>query len=345
MANVSHRSKAYDIFNVWHANAETQSGCTLKLWQTDCAAEFKSDKLATYLQHSDVDAKYLPYAMHHAVRLHNLLSTTANTNNLSPHLKFTGDKGGVSMLRVWGCMVQYWPAAGTTGKFERRARRGVHLGISLEHHAWNILDHDTSGVVVARDVIFYEDLTIRKFQCDRHADRTKGAHNIDDYERPPCSFATPEDESKAALADQDPTDPHPGPRPWSDEEYDEDRAPLDSSRDSLLSPTPSSGHNSDDDVVEVTSDQRDSPGLSGLHIPGLHTTVSRPPKAVEPKTPRQTLTGPYAKEWCTAMDAEVAALEARETWVLADSAALKGRCVLSGKWVFRVKTVADSTTE
>ncbi|CAI7796064.1 unnamed protein product, partial [Closterium sp. NIES-54] len=249
------------------------------------------------------------------------------------------------MLRVWGCMVQYWPASATTGKIERRARWGVHLGTSFEHHAWTILDHDTSRVVMARDVIFYEDLSIRKFQCDRHADHTRGEHNIVDYERPPHSFATPEDEAEAALADQDHTDPHPGPRPWSDEDDDEDSAPLDSSRESLLSPTPSSGHNSDDDVVEVTSDQRHSPGLSRLHILGLQTAVSWPPKAVEPKTPCQAVTAPYAKEWCATMNAEVAALEAPETWVMADCAILKGRRVLSGKWVFHVKTGADSTIE
>ncbi|CAI7875591.1 unnamed protein product, partial [Closterium sp. NIES-54] len=302
-------------------------------------------KVRALLQQSDVDTKYWPYTMHHAVHLHNLLSTTANTDNLSPHLKFTGTKGDISMLRVWGCMVQYRPSAANTGKFECRARWGVHLGISFEHHAWNILDHDTSRIFAARDVIFYEHLTFHKFQCDRHADRTREEHNIADYERSPRSFATPKDEAKAALADQDPTDPPPGPRPWSDEDDDKDSAPLDSSRDSLLSPTPSSGHNSDDDVVEVTSDQRHSPELSGPHILGLHTDVSRPPKAVEPKTPRHALSGPYATEWRATMDAEVAALEARKTWVLADRAALKGRRVLPGKWVFRVKTAADGTIE
>ncbi|CAI7915286.1 unnamed protein product [Closterium sp. NIES-53] len=63
VANVSHRSKALDIFKVRHANAETQSGCTLKLWHTDCAGEFKSDKLATYLQNKGIIHKLsLPYA-------------------------------------------------------------------------------------------------------------------------------------------------------------------------------------------------------------------------------------------------------------------------------------------
>ncbi|CAI7890615.1 unnamed protein product [Closterium sp. NIES-54] len=238
------------------------------------------------------------------------------------------------MLRVWGCMVQYRPATANTGKFERRARWGVHLGIGFEHHAWNILDHDTSRVVAARDVTFYEDLTILKFQCDHHADRTRGQNNVADYDGPPRSFATPADEAEAAIADQGPTDPHPSPRPWSDEDEDEDSAPLDSSRDSLLSPTPSNGNHSDADIVEVSSGQQHSPAIFGLQLLGLHTAVSRPPKAVEPKTPRHALTGPYNKEWRTATNAEVAVLKTRDTWVLADRVVLKGR---------PVKTAADGT--
>ncbi|CAI7803189.1 unnamed protein product [Closterium sp. NIES-53] len=43
------------------------------------------------------------------------------------------------------------------------------------------------------------------------------------------------------------------------------------------------------------------------------------------------------------MDAEIKALESRDTWVLVDRAAIKGRRILSGKWVFRVKTAIDGT--
>ncbi|CAI7902693.1 unnamed protein product [Closterium sp. NIES-53] len=45
------------------------------------------------------------------------------------------------------------------------------------------------------------------------------------------------------------------------------------------------------------------------------------------------------------MDAEIKALESRDTWVLVDRVAIKGRRILSKKWVFRVKTAADGTIE
>ncbi|CAI7865961.1 unnamed protein product [Closterium sp. NIES-53] len=66
---------------------------------------------------------------------------------------------------------------------------------------------------------------------------------------------------------------------------------------------------------------------------------------IEPKNPRQALTGPHSREWRKAMDAEIKALESRDTWVLVDRAAIKGRRILSGKWVFRIKTTADGTIE
>ncbi|CAI7848550.1 unnamed protein product [Closterium sp. NIES-54] len=47
------------------------------------------------------------------------------------------------MLRVFGCMVQYRPHTAGTGKFEDRARWGIHLGIESVYHAWTILNFTT----------------------------------------------------------------------------------------------------------------------------------------------------------------------------------------------------------
>ncbi|CAI5484626.1 unnamed protein product [Closterium sp. Yama58-4] len=190
VVNVESRDRAYEVFRLWLPHAERQSGKKLKIWQSDGAAEFKSNQMQTFLtqkgiehhislpyahQHQGVAERtnrtlmtkvralmkqsklppiYWTYAMHHAVRVHNLLSTTANTGNLSPHIKWTGTKGDTSMLRVWGCMVQYRPPTSTIGKFASRARWGIHLGISHEYKAWTVLDLLSQKTVHARDVIF-----------------------------------------------------------------------------------------------------------------------------------------------------------------------------------------------
>ncbi|CAI7782802.1 unnamed protein product [Closterium sp. NIES-53] len=101
----------------------------------------------------------------------------------------------------------------------------------------------------------------------------------------------------------------------------------------------------DNDVQEVTPQHRHDSTIIGLQLLGLHTAPSIAPRVIEPKNPRQALTGSHSKEWREAMDAEIKALESRDTWVLVDLAAIKGRRILFGKWVFRVKTAADGTIE
>ncbi|CAI7920644.1 unnamed protein product [Closterium sp. NIES-53] len=203
VANVQFRSMAFEVFRILHhvslPYAHPQQGIAEHTNRT------LMTKVRVLLKQLKLPSTYWPYAMHHAVRVHNLLSTMPITGNLSPHVKWTGKKGDTSMLSVWGCMVQNQPPTTTIGKFASRARWGIHLDI--------------------------------------------------------------------------------------------------------------------------------------------YTTTSTDLCIIEPKNPRQALTGPHNKEWRKATDAEIKALELHDTWVLFDRAAIKGRRVLSGKWVYRVKTVADRTIE
>ncbi|CAI7733921.1 unnamed protein product [Closterium sp. NIES-54] len=156
--NVEAHRRAYEVFRLWLAHAQWKSGKKLKNWQSDGAAEFCSRELQDYLAHKGIEhpislpnvhqqqgvaertnrtlmtkvrallnqtklqATYWTYAMHHAMRVRNLLSTTAITGNRSPHLKWTGTKGDTSVHHVWGCVVQYRPPSSTIGKFASRAR-------------------------------------------------------------------------------------------------------------------------------------------------------------------------------------------------------------------------------
>ncbi|CAI7885422.1 unnamed protein product, partial [Closterium sp. NIES-54] len=141
IANIQFRTRAYEVFRLWLAHAQRQSGKKLQIWQTDGAAEFRSKELHDYLarkgilhhislpfarpqqgvaertictlmtkvrallKQSNLPSTYWSYTLHHAMRVHNLLSTAAIIDNLSPHMKWTGKEGNTSMLCVWGCMV------------------------------------------------------------------------------------------------------------------------------------------------------------------------------------------------------------------------------------------------
>ncbi|CAI7730836.1 unnamed protein product [Closterium sp. NIES-53] len=105
------------------------------------------------------------------------------------------------------------------------------------------------------------------------------------------------------------------------------------------------GNDGDDDVVEVTNFhdydclQYIKTNKTGLRILGLAIGVHHTsPK--EPTTVRQALSGPDSEKWKAAMATEVAALKSRRTWKLVPRSSAKGRKILRGKWVFRIKTLA-----
>ncbi|CAI7762139.1 unnamed protein product [Closterium sp. NIES-54] len=228
------------------------------------------------------------------------------------------------MLHVWGCMVQYRPPTSTIGKFASRARWGIHLGISHEHKAWLILDLMSLKVKNVRDVIFYERLFLRQFREDEQAN----ANRV--YANNGHSYASPEDEDAAAILEQDPRGEFTrGDRDDDNDDDDDDDSPGGGagaaggsgsrSGGGAAPPAPPEPESDDDDVQEVIPQHRHDSTVSGLQLLGLHTATSSAPRAIEPKNPRQALTGPHSKEWREAMDAEIKALESRDTWVATSS--------------------------
>ncbi|CAI7880360.1 unnamed protein product [Closterium sp. NIES-54] len=339
VVNVEACSRAYEVFRPWLAHAQRQSREKLKIWQSDGATEFRSKEMQDYLakkgiehhvslpyahqqqgivertnrtlmtkvralmKQSKLPPTYWTYAMHHAVRVHNLLSTTAITGNSSPHVKRIGTKGNTSMLRV-------------------------------------------QKIQNVRDVIFYEWLFFRQFREDEQANANR-VHANDGR-----SYASPEDEAAAAILEQDPRGEFTRGNHHDDDNDNSSGGGAGAtcggssgSGKGAALPAPPEPESDDDDVQEVTPQHRHDSTVSGIQLLGLHTATSMTPRVIEPKNPRQALTGPHIKEWREAMDTKIKALESRDTWVLVHRATIKGRRILSGKWVFRVKTVANGTIE
>ncbi|CAI7780936.1 unnamed protein product [Closterium sp. NIES-54] len=281
-------------------------------------------KVRALMNQSKLPLTYWTYAMHHAVRVHNLLSTTTITGKSSPHVKWTGTKGNTSILRVWGCMVQYRPPTSTIGKFASRARWGVHLGISHKHKAWLILDLMSQKVKNARDIIFYERLFLQQFCEDEQAN----ANRV--YANNGHSYGSLEDEPAVAILEQDPR----GEFTRGDRDDDDDSpgggacAAGGGGSESTAPPAPPEPESDDENVQEVIPQHRHNSTVLGLQLLGLHTAISIAPRIIKPKNPRQVLMGPHSKEWREAMDVEIKALETLDTWVLFDRVAIKGRRIL-----------------
>ncbi|CAI7843895.1 unnamed protein product, partial [Closterium sp. NIES-54] len=58
----------------------------------------------------------------------------------------------------------YRPPTAPPGKFDQRAKWGLHLGIEKQYSAWRIMDYRSRLIVLARDCIFYENLTLPVFE-------------------------------------------------------------------------------------------------------------------------------------------------------------------------------------
>ncbi|CAI5468758.1 unnamed protein product [Closterium sp. Yama58-4] len=301
VANVESRDRANQVFRLWLAHAQRQSGEKLKIWQSDGAAEFPSKQTQDYLAQKGIEHHislpyahqqqgvaertnrtlmtkvralmkqsklppiYWTYSMHHAMRVHNLLSTTAITGNLSPHVKWTGTKGDTSMLR-------FRHDEQTNANANRIYANDGHSYTTPDKAAASILEQDTRGEFTWGDF----------HRSDDHNDSSGGGMG------------------GAGGSDKGAAQPAP-PEPESD----------------------------DDDVQEVIPQRRHDSTVSGLQLLGLHTATSKAPRVIEPRNLRQALSGPHSKEWHEAMDAEIKALGSRDTWVLVDRAAIKGARVLS----------------
>ncbi|CAI7793784.1 unnamed protein product [Closterium sp. NIES-54] len=198
--NMTNRFLAFTAFRTWLPLAERESDTKLKAFQCDGAGEYRSTEFTTYLQErgirrlfslphahqqsgvaerlnrtlqekmrallaqAQLGPLYWPFTMDHATLLHNLLSSSSLPNNASPHLLWTGKLGTTKLLRVFGCIVQYRPPTAPLGKFDQRAKWGLHLGIEKQYSAWRIMDYRSRLLVPARDCIFYENLTLPVFE-------------------------------------------------------------------------------------------------------------------------------------------------------------------------------------
>ncbi|CAI7783241.1 unnamed protein product [Closterium sp. NIES-53] len=405
--NMTNRFLAFTTFRTWLPLAERESDTKLKAFQSDGAGEYRSDEFKGYLQErgirrlfslphahqqsgvaerlnrtlqekmrallaqAQLGPLYWPFAMDHATLLHNLLSSSALPNNASPHLLWTGKLGTTKLLRVFGCVVQYRPPTAPLGKFDQRAKWGLHLGIEKQYFAWRIMDYHSRLIVPARDCIFYENLTLPDFEQHLASQQNPATlfHGVRSFANADVEIAASEepDSDDAREAAPDPPVPVtssgiPEFIPLADAApedvrevhhtylVDEQRRPMPVVSDSSIRVNP-------DEIGGASGDQNDSVNFAGrtgknphyqtgLQILGLAAAVQHSSTVnLEPKTARQALSGPHPEKWREAMDRELAALEKRGTWDLIPIEKTVNKNVLTGKWVFRVKTKADGTYE
>ncbi|CAI7877749.1 unnamed protein product [Closterium sp. NIES-53] len=260
-------------------------------------------------------------------------------------------------------MVQYRLHTARAGRFSQRAQWGLHLGIEKHCKAWKIFYVHSKETMGARDVIFNERLILQTYldNLATNRDLTGGfrgnrafasvadeadwdEQNVDNASKearplPYCSVPIPMDDENPResvnaetyfdFADTGYVTPQPVDTNIS-ERIGPNFLPDPKARDEAAYPE-------DTNLPRYTQ--------SGLQILGLVTAVhgAKPPK--EPATIQQALGGEHREKWHEAIDKDLKALQEHNTWKVVPIGVAHNTTILTGKWVFRVKTKADGTID
>ncbi|CAI7784120.1 unnamed protein product [Closterium sp. NIES-53] len=260
-------------------------------------------------------------------------------------------------------MVVYRPHTARAGRFSQRAQWGLHLGIERHYNAWKIFDVHSKETVAAHDVIFYERHTLQTYLDNLAANRdlTGGFHGN-------RAFASVADEADWDEQNMDGASEEAGPLPHCSVNIPmDDDNPRESVNAETYSDFADTGYVTPQ-PVDTNVSERIGPNFlpdpeagdeaaypedanlprytqSGLQILGLVTAVhgAAPPK--EPANIHKALGGEHKEKWHEAMDRELKALQERNTWKVGPIGVARNKTILTGKWVFRVKTKADGTID
>ncbi|CAI7893557.1 unnamed protein product [Closterium sp. NIES-54] len=304
-----------------------------------------------------------PEAMDHAVMLHNLLSSSSLPNNASPHLMWTGIQGSTKMLRVFGCIVQYRPPSARASRFSQRAQWGLHLGIERNYNAWKFFDVHSKETVAARDVLSYERLTLPTYlaNLEENRDPTGGFHGDRHFASAANEADWDEQNVDNASEEGGPLPYCSVPLPMDDENHRESvnaetyfefadtgyvtPAEVNTNEAERIGPNFIPDPETGDEAAYPADTTLPRYTQSGLQILGLVTAVHSTGTPKEPATVQQALGGEHREKWREAMDKELKALQERNTWKVVPIDVARIKTILTGKWVFRVKTKADGTID
>ncbi|CAI7791980.1 unnamed protein product [Closterium sp. NIES-53] len=260
-------------------------------------------------------------------------------------------------------MVQYRPHTARAGRFSQRAQWGLNLGIEKHYNAWKIFDIHSKETVAARDVIFYERLTLQTYLDNLAANR-----DLAGSFRGNRAFASAADKADWDEQNVDGASEEAGPLPYCsmpipmDDENPRKSVnaetyfdfadtgyvttqPVNTNVSECIRPNFLPDPEAGDEAAYPEDANLPRYTQSGLQILGLVTAVhgAAPPK--EPANIQQALWGEHEEKWREAMDRELKVLQECNTWKVLPIGVARNKTILMGKWVFRVKKKADGTID
>ncbi|CAI7903319.1 unnamed protein product [Closterium sp. NIES-54] len=118
------------------------------------------------LLHVGLQHHWWHLALRQAVWVRNCLERSTTPPGTTPYKLLTGKKPDLTLVQVWGCMVQFMvPEQQRGGKLAMKSRWGLHLGVSPESKGWEVLDLTDNKVVTSVEVIFYETMSLEVWKA------------------------------------------------------------------------------------------------------------------------------------------------------------------------------------
>ncbi|CAI7874129.1 unnamed protein product [Closterium sp. NIES-53] len=181
--------------------------------------------------------------------------------------------------------------------------------------------------IAARDVIFNEQLTLPTYLANLEEDRDPtGGFRGDRH------FASAADKAEWDELNVDNASEEAGPLPYCSVPIPmDDENPRESVNAETYFDLADTGYVT---PAEVNTNEAERIG-----------PISYLTQKQEPATVQQALVGEHREKWREAMDKELEALKECNTWKLVPICVARNKTILTGKWVFRVKTKADGTID
>ncbi|CAI7889857.1 unnamed protein product [Closterium sp. NIES-53] len=244
-----------------------------------------------------------------------------------------------------------------------RALATIQHSIAAETTTAAAATTSTPIAVAARDVIFYERLTLPTYLASLEENRDPtGGFSGDRH------FASAADEVDWDEQNVDNASEEAGPLPYCsvpipmDDENPRESvnaetyfdladtgyvtpAEVNTNEGERIGPNFIPGPETGDEAAYPEDTTLPRYTQSGLQIFGLVTAVHGTAAPKEPAIVQQALGGEHREKWREAMDKELKALQERNTWKIVPIGVAQNKTILTGKWVFRVKTKADGTID
>ncbi|CAI7755824.1 unnamed protein product [Closterium sp. NIES-53] len=119
------------------------------------------EAVRTMLLHMGVQHHWWHLALAQAVWVRNRVEHASLPSGVTPYELAFRRKPDVSMVRVWGCMLQYMvPQSQRGGKLAPKARWGLHLGVSAASKGWTVLDLESNRLITTVEAVFYETMSL-----------------------------------------------------------------------------------------------------------------------------------------------------------------------------------------